>query len=468
MSVYESNLSKVLKYTNIAIFAHIPIFMVMAWFFDTQYSIAILGPILLGAGQLGVQYLLKNTKVAAILMGFTYIALSGVMIHLGKGMIEWHFHIFVAIGILSVLATPLTIVAAALTAAVHHVAFYFLLPSSIFNYEASLGIVAIHAAFVVVEAIACTFLAYRFNNVLELQEQINNEIRPLVSSIDSASKVSSQSCHQLLGNSQNNSSAITQISATATQISQMVESTKNQIERVISIMNESKTSMGESSQAIGEGERFINSLTSLVENMKDLQETSSTQLNSVVESVNTISEKTTLINDIVFQTKLLSFNASVEAARAGEHGKGFSVVAEEIGKLASTSGAAAVEINDIVNTSKEQLNNSVESVAQKLTSFQQEITDSFEFWQDINKKLTSSFYEVEKNSTEQEVSLKEISSAADQQDIGIKELSEALHNINESSSESLVQIKTVADITDKLEGESKKLNHIQSKIMKVA
>ncbi len=50
-----------------------------------------------------------------------------------------------------------------------------------------------------------------------------------------------------------------------------------------------------------------------------------------------IGDKTKVINDIVFQTKRLSFNASVEAARAGEHGKGFAVVAEEVGNLAQMS-----------------------------------------------------------------------------------------------------------------------------------
>ena len=54
---------------------------------------------------------------------------------------------------------------------------------------------------------------------------------------------------------------------------------------------------------------------------------------------------------IVFQTKLLSFNASVEAARAGEYGKGFSVVAEEVGNLAQMSGIAAKDISALLQSS---------------------------------------------------------------------------------------------------------------------
>ena len=61
-----------------------------------------------------------------------------------------------------------------------------------------------------------------------------------------------------------------------------------------------------------------------------------------------ITEKTSIIHDIVFKTQLLSFNASIEAARAGEFGQGFAVVAEEIGNLAKTSGTAASEINKLL------------------------------------------------------------------------------------------------------------------------
>ncbi|WP_127717989.1 methyl-accepting chemotaxis protein [Halobacteriovorax sp. HLS] len=464
MNLYEENLHKTMKYGGIAILAHIPIFFAMAKFFSTEMSIAILGPVLLFLGQFIISKIIKNIRLTSILMGFSTIALSGIMIHLGKGMIEWHFHIFVTIGILCLMANPLVIVAAALTAAVHHVGFYFFLPESLFNYKAGLEIVAIHATFVVVEAIACTYLAYKFKKVLDLQGQINDEISPLVLSVDVASRESRQSCSGLLSLSNQNASAVTEISSTSEEISQMVRTTKDQLNKALVSMKETSDSVAKSSEAILKGETFLASLNKIKKNMEELQVSSSQQLQSVVESVNFISEKTSIITDIVFQTKLLSFNASVEAARAGEHGKGFAVVAEEIGNLASNSGVASEGINEIVDKSKGQLTSSVGSITENLESFQSQLDEAFNSWAEISNTLKSSFDIVEKSSKNQESFLSEISTAANEQSAGVNELTASLNNIQSSSNDALLKIKELEEVVTNLESYSNRLTGISEKI----
>jgi methyl-accepting chemotaxis protein len=112
---------------------------------------------------------------------------------------------------------------------------------------------------------------------------------------------------------------------------------------------------------------------------EDIQEGNSA-VAQTVNSMKTIADKISIIEEIARQTNLLALNAAVEAARAGEHGKGFAVVAAEVRKLAERSQEAANEINDLTSSSlkiSEKAGNLLEAIVpniDKTARLVQEIT----------------------------------------------------------------------------------------------
>ena len=125
---------------------------------------------------------LRNPRLVSLVFGITSMFMGGLLVHFGQGpmRIEMHFYFFVSLALMAVFANPLIIVLSAVTVSVHHLVLYLILPSSVFNYEASFLAVGVHALFVVLESIAACFVARSFfDNVVGLEKVVERRTEQL-------------------------------------------------------------------------------------------------------------------------------------------------------------------------------------------------------------------------------------------------------------------------------------------------
>jgi signal transduction histidine kinase len=162
--------------------AHLPVFTLLAFFNRTEPLMAIaLTSIVLIGPFLAVRFL-KSLRTVSVIMGITAMFMGALLVHFGQGpvQIEMHFYFFVLLALLAVFANPVVIIAATVTVALHHLALWFLLPASVFNYEAPVWVVAVHALFVILEAIGACFMARGFfDNVVELDQHVQERTEKL-------------------------------------------------------------------------------------------------------------------------------------------------------------------------------------------------------------------------------------------------------------------------------------------------
>jgi two-component system chemotaxis sensor kinase CheA len=165
-------LARINRIALIFFFCHVPVFMGIALLAgNSVWQAAVLTPLAL-IGPVVAYQTLRNPRHLSIVFGFTAMCMGGLLVHFGRGpmQIEMHFYFFVLIALLAVFANPLAIITAAVTVALHHLVLFLVLPSSVFNYSATIWGVLVHAIFVVLESVAACFVARSFfENVIGLE-----------------------------------------------------------------------------------------------------------------------------------------------------------------------------------------------------------------------------------------------------------------------------------------------------------
>jgi len=110
------------------------------------------------------------------------------------------------------------------------------------------------------------------------------------------------------------------------------------------------------------GETVMDSTVTSIYSLRATVEDATRKVKQLGDSSQQIGRVVSLINDLATQTDLLAINAGLEATRAGEHGRGFGIVANEIGELASRSATATREIAALIETTQQQITEVVEAM----------------------------------------------------------------------------------------------------------
>ncbi len=298
-----------------------------------------------------------------------------------------------------------------------------------------------------------------------LGNSISKDLKHIVETLDhssqevsSASTQSASSATELSEASTQQAASLQQTMASAEQISAMVSQNSESA-------NKTKTAVDINQKVSEEGSKSVEEMLGAIGEIKDTNEeiltqmeTSNKEFGEIVKIISEIGEKTNVINEIVFQTKLLSFNASVEAARAGEHGKGFAVVAEEVGNLAQMSGNAAKEITDMLSNSIKKVNSIVESTKSRVDQLVEVGKDKIAMGQSTAEKCREALNKITENARSVAAMITEITHASKEQAQGIQEINKAISQLDQVTQQNSAVAQQSSNQAEQLNSEAQSLS----------
>lgn len=302
------------------------------------------------------------------------------------------------------------------------------------------------------------------SQLVEGAKSVNSSAR----SIAEASETVSSSTEEQSAAVQQTVSAVEQINATVGKSSQNAEASQY-------ISNQSSKKANQGQSAANDMRDSMNEIKLSNQRIINQVGESNREVGKIISLIGAIEEKTKVINSIVFQTKLLSFNASVEAARAGEAGKGFAVVAEEVGSLAQVSGKAAKEISEMLEQSTKQVMSIIDQSQHKIEVLLRDGDEKVQVGEqtalackdllsDLNGNVNDvcdKMSQISEASKEQSTSINEISKAIRQIDSMTRRLAKATDGFSDTSrdlsSQSDVLYNVVEELQATIEGSSRKV-----------
>jgi len=220
--------------------------------------------------------------------------------------------------------------------------------------------------------------------------------------------------------------------------------------------NEQASSLEETAAAIEELTSNVsanaakaNDMTILAKEAKDAAEHGNTiareslnAMNEIVSATEAINQAVEIIDNIAFQTNILSLNAAVEAATAGDAGKGFAVVAQEVRNLANRSAEAAQQIQELARTARTKSHGGLET--------SQNMMDSFNL---ISQKIVLT-----------DDMVRDVANASREQMAGISQINDAVSQLDQMTQQNAKTANNVANIANEILDKTQQFEQMVSRV----
>lgn len=273
----------------------------------------------------------------------------------------------------------------------------------------------------------------------EIIGQLNDAIEQVITSaqqLTESAELSAQASGQIASNVGDVAQgAETQVNDIASTVS-VVENMSQGVQQIVASATTMANTVGKTTDAAKDGEAAVNKAIKQMANIEVTVNHSSEVVTKLGNRSKEIGQIVDTISSIAGQTNLLALNAAIEAARAGEQGLGFSVVAEEVRKLAEQSQEAAKQIAQLINEIQKDTETAVvamESGTREVGLGAQVVNEAGESFKDI-RSLVATFSS----------DVGEISAAIQKMSQSSKEIVHSVRDIDIVSKQAAAQAQTIS------------------------